>query len=207
MTKSKVNVKDKKNGISIEIINKLENNQQSKNRYDKPEMEKPIDTEENTPQPEYSRPTIINNPVPYDSTLTKPNFNNERTYQPTININNDALKRSFIEQTIPQYVGGEILDDEEEQIQEPIEPQNEEELESVSSMDSVFKSQKTQQILLKSILNKAGFKLTSKLTNFGSIRFKNLYETLSTKISISEIRSTMKQFIEKWKTELPNLFD
>ena len=207
MTKSKVNVKDKKNGISIEIINKLENNQQSKNRYDKPEAEEAIDTEENTPQPEYSRPTIINNQVPYDSTLTRQNYNNERTYQPTININNDALKRSFIEQTLPEYVGGGILNDEEEPIEPENEEENEEELESVSSMDSVFKSQKTQQILLKSILNKAGFKLTAKLTNFGSIRLKKLYETLSTKTTISEIRSTMKQFIEKWKTELPNLFD
>ena len=125
MTKSKVNVKDKKKGISIEIINKVENNQQSKNRYDKPEAEIPIDTEENTQQPEYSKPTIINNQVPYDSTLTRQNYNSERTYQPTININNDALKRSFIEQTIPQYVGGDILNDEEEstetQIEEPIE--------------------------------------------------------------------------------------
>ena len=102
---------------------------------------------------------MINIQAPYGSTFTKPNFIGERTHQPTSNIDNDAFKRSFIEQTLPKYVGREISNEEEpiinpeEQEEQEEEPIKNKDLESISIMDSMFQRQK---ILLKENLTKAG---------------------------------------------------
>ena len=208
MTKSKSNVKvkDKKNSINIEIINKVENNAEnnnhSKNKNTRPESEAEMDTENNNMQPEYTRgpPPIIVNNIPANepqSQLLRPNINEERNYAPSVTINNE--RQYYEEQTKQRIFGSNSSDDGLEL------PEETEETGEIG--EEVVYSAAMDRALVKSILKNEGFKQSSKMTHLGSRRLNDLYNALQFKLTINAKRDTIREHVQIWKAEKPNLFN